>query len=305
MHILRHPYSFFLSFVQNNTYTDTHHKNKPMAQYDPPWWPSSPSFELFGDTPSGMQNTFAIGNYNCAFRAAAQCSDECVWLKRRNKCVPQGLWVKNEQGVTFELDTGSSIIALSPSYCSANNLHTTGTVVPEHYGSAPNAKPSPTDFPHTILDVFTHPTCTQESLAGVPKNGGLIGLRPATSQDKVSHSFMDSVPTGDRKISIDKESDTVCVGSACKQVLVERPTVKFVNVGALSLLGYNKEDKKILLDTGSTQTWKMNDEICILGNDDIQKLYIDYDRGEFRYLVNESNIEAACGPDAKAGNWDA
>lgn len=267
------------------------------------WWPSS--FDYFSDTPSGMQNTFEIGSYNCTSRTAEKCSNECTWLKRENKCVPQGLWVKDKQGSTFELDTGSSIIALSPSYCSAHNLTTTLPVVPEHYGSAPNANPSPTEYPHTILGVFTHPTCTEESLAGVPKKGGLIGLRPATSPDKVPYSFMDSVPNGDRKISIDKESGTVCVGSACKQVLMERPTSKFINVGTLSLLGYNYEDKKILIDTGSTQTWKMNDEICVLGNNDIRQLYIDYDQSEFRYLVNESNIGAACGPGAKAGNWNA
>lgn len=270
-------------------------------RYGQEWWPSS--FDLV-DTPTGMQNTFEIGNYDCASRTTDECSNECTWLKRENKCVPEGLWVKDKQGATFELDTGSSITALSPTYCSAQNLTTTKTVVPEHYGSAPNAKPSPTEYPHTVLGVFTHPTCTQESLAGVPEGGGLIGLRPATSQDKVPYSFMNSVPYGDRKITIDKESGTVCVGSACEQVLTERPT-NFIDVGTLSLLGYNFENKKILIDTGSTQTWKMNDEICILGNNDIQKLHIDYDQREFRYLVNESNIEAACGPDAKAGNWNA
>lgn len=266
------------------------------------WWPSS--FDDSFDTPSGMQNTFEIGSYDCASRIAEKCSNECTWLKRENKCVPQGLWVEGKQGSTFELDTGSSITALSPSYCSAHSLATTTTVVPEQYGSAPNAKPSPTEYPHTILGVFTHPTCTQESLPGVPKNGGLIGLRPA-SKGKVPYSFMDSVPYGDRKITIDKESGTVCVGSACKQVLLETPTSSFINVGTLSLLGYDYKDKKILIDTGSTQTWKMNDEICILGNNDILKLHIDYDQSEFRYLVNESNIEPACGPDAKAGNWNA
>ena len=213
--------------------------------------------------------------------------------------------MRDGRGSTFELDTGSSITALSPAYCSEHNLETTGTVVPEHYGSAPNAKPSPTEYPHTILNVFTHPTCTKEALAGVPEKGGLVGLRPSMSPDKMPYSLMDSVPCGDRKINIDKESGTVCMGSACEPVITDRELSSFVEVGSLSLLGYDYENKKILIDTGSTQPWKMNDEICILGNNDIQKLHIDYETGKFTYIVNESNIEPACGPDAEPGNWNA
>ena len=266
------------------------------------WWPDSEGWNNEGSMSYGMRNVYKIGEYDCSSHTAADCKNNCTWLKRENTCAPMGLWIEDGSGATFELDTGSSIIALSPSYCSAKHLTTTNKIVPEHYSSAPNANPSPTEYPHTILSTLTHPTCTKESLAGVPD--GLIGLRPATVAGKVEYSYMDSVSSGDRKLTINKDAGTVCIGSACDNITTERES-NFINVGSMSLMGFDRSGQKILLDTGSTQTWKMNDEICILGNNDISRLHIDYDEGRFKYTIDESNIDVACGPDAPSGNWNA
>ena len=116
---------------------------------------------------------------------------------------------------------------------------------------------------------------------------------------------MDTTPSGERKVTIDKDSKRVCFGTDCPAILEDKQRHPFVKVGSESLLGFKQKDQYILLDTGSTQTWKMNDEICILGNNDIRSLYIDYDNNTFKYDIDEENIRSACGPDSESGNWNA
>ena len=275
------------------------------------WWPddATPSTR-----PWTRQSNFPILGLKCPENTTREdcCPNDsdckssgnaCVWLHRENRCSPKGLWV-NDANTALELDTGSSIIALSPDYCQKHNLTTTGTIVPESYGSTPNADPSPTEYPHTLLGVLTHPTCTKKSLAGVP-HGGLVGLRPAATPSKISHSLMDTFPSGERTVTVDKEHGTVCFGTNCPSILADRDMEQFVYVGKRPLLGFQRDGKYILIDTGSTQTWKMNDEICILGNNDIKSLHVDYDNNAFKYDIDEENIDIACGPSAKAGNWNA
>ena len=114
---------------------------------------------------------------------------------------------------------------------------------------------------------------------------------------------MDSVGAGNRRILIDKEAESVCIGASCAPT--QYTTTQFITVHDHSLLGFRRNDQYILLDTGSTQTWKYNDEICILGNNDIHRLDVDYDTQLFSYDINEDNIDVACARTASAGNWNA
>ena len=299
-------YIFFFEPCSTQTHTHTHHM----------WWPESSVHVSDDDTPEDSSKTFPIHGTECSQRRVqTECCPEgndcnsptnaCAWLPRENKCSAKGLWVQDKNGSLLELDTGSSIIALSPTYCDKQHLKTYGSAVPESYGSTPDANPTPTQYPHTILGTLTQPTCTKRQVAGVPSNGGLVGLRPASNRLKIPYSFMDTIPEGERKVSVDKASKRVCFGTKCPALLEDKEERPFVKAGERSLLGFPLKNQYILLDTGSTQTWKMNDEICILGNNDILSLYVDYDNSTFKYEIDDKNIEVACGPNAKSGNWNA
>lgn len=231
----------------------------------------------------------------CKTQSQDGCTDTCVWDKSSSKCVPAGLFVRDTNGAEYTLDTGSSIAALSNTYCKAKGIQTQGTTIVRNYGSFQDVKDTPTQHPVHILGQLMQPTCSTVHLPETPD--ALIGAAPTTNTTIQPHSLMENIPEGSRRIKIDRRSGTTCIGcngdeETWEPMLDLSTSVKFIALES----AYGKT----VLDTGSTFTSKVSDNLCLVGYEDINYLHVDYDNNRVSYDIDNEHIDEVCRADAPA-----
>ena len=232
-------------------------------------------------------------NDTCSTQSQDGCTNTCVWDRSSSKCVPAGLFVRDTNGAEYTLDTGSSIAALSNTYCKSKGIETHGTTIVRNYGSFQDVKDTPTRHPVHILGQLMQPTCSSVHLPDTPD--ALIGAAPTTNTSVRPHSLMENIPKGSRRIKIDRYAGTTCIGcdgeEEAWEPMLDLPTsVKFIAL--------ESEYGKTVLDTGSTFTSKVSDTLCLVGFEDINYLHVDYDRNRVSYDINSEHIDTMCGAGA-------
>lgn len=248
----------------------------------------------FDATVDEISKTFYINDTCTTTLSEDECKNTCAWDPKSQKCIPVGLFVKDTNNAEYTLDTGSSIAALSNTYCASKDLKTHGATIVRNYGSITNVYDTPTSHPMHILGQLMQPTCSTVHIPGTPD--GLIGAAPSKNTAVQPHSLMGNIPEGSRRIQIDRDAGTVCIG--CNgddedtwERMIDLPTeVKFIAL--------ESKYGKTVLDTGSTVTSKVDDNLCLVGLEDIHYLNVDYDNSLVSYRVNDTHIDEICRKEA-------
>ena len=250
------------------------------------WWP-----ECDHPVPSeSFERSFRIAD-TCSARTE-DCNDPCV--REGGKCVTAGLFVEDDGGGVFMVDTGSSIASLRPSFCAAHDISTEGVPITRNYVGWKNVQDTPTKYPVHVLGRSFHPTCADRNLAYLP-SGGLVGVAPTPAGTRVAHaSYMDNVPEGSRTLTFDKATGEMCVGCAVEgDEAFSSPSdqTTFVEVR-------RRGDRAHVLDTGTTETRLLgkngSSPICLVGYTDIHSMAINYDTMRVTYALDEEAVARAC-----------
>ena len=256
------------------------------------------------NSPPSPPGTFFKIQNPCKGQSGDDCENNelCVWHKQNSKCVPAGLFLKDTNDAEYTLDTGSSIASFSNIYCEQEDIATSGIPITRNYGSFKDVIDTPTKYPRKVLGTMMHPTCSSVHLAETPKYGGLVGASTTRNQQVAYHSLMDAIPENDRRLIVNKQKGTVCIGEGCRDSRI-RPAKQwhpFVRASKttdfIAVESYNGTTN--ILDTGSTFTSKVSDDLCLVGYDDIDYLNVDYDNKQVDYIINTQNVNKICSPEA-------
>ena len=239
----------------------------------------------------------------CTSQTATKCD-----LKKCHKDAEQGCQsvgaVVSTLGEDFIIDSGSSLLSLRPTFCKKQGGYDVDQPLHTGYASSESVQDYAANYPLSLFDMQTPtvPVCSTTPFVGTYN---VIGVAPTGREFYHDHSFVNSMPSGDRRLTIDKSVGTVCFGRDC--AAIDEDDTKFS-----SLHKFNKTEllstthpflpgQQIIVDTGSTTTWKANATTCVVGWMDIEKLDVDYDNETMRYKINDATLLSRCGPDAAVG----
>ena len=102
---------------------------------------------------------------------------------------------------------------------------------------------------------------------------------------------MNNVPSGSRRLVLDKDAGTVCIG--CNVSETDWEPISNIS-GILDFVAVESGDSIMVLDTGSTFTSKVSDSVCLVGYEDIDYLNVDYDRKRVRYVIDTEHVNSVC-----------
>ena len=131
----------------------------------------------------------------------------------------------------------------------------------------------------------------------------VLGVAPTSNEANVPHAFMNAVGTGDRRFVVDKSNGSFCVGRDC---VAPKGELKMSNINksidGMPLLAVTEDSSDVvpglILDTGSTTTWKRDSQWCVVGFNDIHSLDVDYDNNVVRYDIDRGSLATICNVNA-------
>lgn len=246
--------------------------------------------------------SFNIVDHGCTSLDVDTCrkSSKCSLVK--NKCYEPALTVKDENN-TYVIDTGSqeTILGKNHEMCSqANHAHKHYELI-QHFGGSSvgifNAEET------CVLGVKYQPMCSIGTKQG--KNigtlnkldhDGLVGTIDVTNKYEsiVKRNDSHSIIMNELKpkiVTMDKAQGTFCIGDGCNESDSKgypMHQMKKLNTP----LRYPLVDingKGHILDTGSTISGRLNENLCLVGYNDINYLHIDYDSNQLSFKLSNDN----------------
>lgn len=225
--------------------------------------------------------------------------DPKVCFPSNGKCLPVGA-VAQHNNSEFILDTGSAIANFRHEYCQAHALSESSTTRTTSYASDSSVTVHPAQRGDDIFGVHVVPMCSTNAQFG---EYNVLGIAPTSREENAPHSFMNAVGAGDRRFVVDKSNGRFCVGRECTAPEGELQTSNIgKSINGMPLLAVTEHSSEVvpglILDTGSTTTWKRDSQWCVVGFNDINSLDVDYDSNVVRYDIDRASLATVCNVNA-------
>lgn len=242
------------------------------------WWPDAQTYE------EDMAVTVPLST-TCA--TMKQCDLTKCHSSPSGACAPVGAVVEQD-GTEMILDTGSSLMTFDAEFCTRKKILTGNRVIHTGYASKHGVVDKVALYPFSLFQTRAVPVCTSSNFGGYQ----VVGLAPTTNPEQENNSFMNAVSDGQKRFVLDKASGEVCFGRGCSGIDGDHSTIESIH--GTDVLSVKEGDTTLILDTGSTHTWKANSSMCIVGYSDIRALDVDYDNGTVTYDIDDANVSSVC-----------
>ena len=217
------------------------------------------------------------------------------------------------------IDTGSAFTVLAPGVgaCTPARARAardcagdTSACTTLRYGSGPvDVVPLPAGAPGEVVPYCAGRLFPQD-------HDALVGVTPVAANDpRAPHSLMNQLPAQERRLVVDQDAGTVCIGQHCRARPPGAPGVEArplyappgAQAGRMPVIQHGA-DQLLLLDTGSTRTHDITERVrarhpdlahrvCIIGNKDLR--YLEVRPGAARYQL-AAGAAARCAAGARA-----